>query len=90
MRPPRGRELSRFSCRMLRRLRISKAIEHRPPAAAGAASTTRHTPPMGYCRAIAILRRSSGEIRWSRSSAASAMSICTHSTVPVKRLPSDV
>jgi hypothetical protein len=44
----------------------------------------------GYWRAMAMLRRSSGEMRWSRSSAASAMSICTHSTVPVKRLPSGV
>src|SRR5436190_16495643 len=29
-------------------------------------------------------------IRWPRFSAASAMSICTHSTVPLKPLPSEV
>lgn len=42
---------------------------------------------LAYCRVITIFRRSSVEIRWSTtSSAASAMSICTHSTVPLKRL----
>ena len=47
--------------------------------------------PVGsYCRVIAIFRRSSVEIRWSRSSAASSTSICTHSTVPLKWLPSEV
>jgi hypothetical protein len=40
----------------------------------------------GYCVAIAILKRSSGEIRWSASAAASSMSICTHWTSPVKWL----
>jgi AcrR family transcriptional regulator len=44
----------------------------------------------GHWRVIAIFRRSSGVIRWSTSSAASAMSIWTHSTVPVKRLPAAV
>ena len=39
---------------------------------------------VGYWRAIATRKRSSGVIRWSRSSAASSMSIWTHSTLPVK------
>jgi hypothetical protein len=43
-----------------------------------------------HCRVIAILKRSSGEIRWSRSSAASAISSWTQSIVPLKRLPSVV
>jgi hypothetical protein len=43
-----------------------------------------------YCRVMAILRRSSGEMRWSRSSAASAMSNWTQPMVPVKRLSSAV
>ena len=43
-----------------------------------------------YCRVIAILSRSSSLMRWSTSSAAWAMSSWTHSTVPVKRLPSGV
>ena len=43
-----------------------------------------------YCRVIAILRRSSGVMRWSLSSAASSTSIWTQSTVPVKRLSSGV
>ena len=40
----------------------------------------------GYCRAIATRSRSSGEIRWSVSSAAPSTSICTHRTVPVNSL----
>ena len=45
--------------------------------------------PWPYCRAIATRRRSSGVIRWSRSSAASSMSIWTQSTAPGEpRLPS--
>ncbi len=40
----------------------------------------------GYCRAIAICIRSSGVIRWSRSSAASSTSICTQRTRPEKAL----
>ena len=47
---------------------------------AGAATLTW----LAHWRVIAILSRSSGEIRWSRSSALSAMSICTHSIVPLK------
>ena len=39
-----------------------------------------------YCRAIAMRRRSSGEIRWSASSASSPRSICTQRTRPVKAL----
>ena len=38
-----------------------------------------------YCRAIAILNRSSGVIRWLWSS--SPRSICTHSIAPVKAFP---
>ena len=39
-----------------------------------------------YWRAMAIRRRSSSVIRWSRSSAASSMSICTHRIRPVNSL----
>jgi hypothetical protein len=39
-----------------------------------------------HCRAIAIRSRSSGVIRWSRSSAASSMSSWTHLMRPVNRL----
>ena len=39
-----------------------------------------------YWRAIAIRQRSSGVMRWSRSSALSSMSICTQCTVPVNSL----
>ena len=42
----------------------------------------------GYCRAIAICIRSSGVIRWSRSSASSSTSICTQRTRPVNALVS--
>ena len=50
--------------------------------------TRRHLPAAGhrYCRAIATRRRSSGPIRWSTSSAAASMSICTQRTVPVNSL----
>ena len=41
---------------------------------------------VGYWRAIATRRRSSGVIRWSASSASSPRSICTQLTVPVKTL----
>jgi transposase InsO family protein len=43
-------------------------------------------PSSSYCRDIAMCRRSSGVIRWSRSSAALSMSICTQRTRPVKTL----
>ena len=73
-------------------LRCDRSL--RTPPAAGAApagrSRARSRIRPRYCRAIAILRRSSGEIRWSRSSAASASSICTQPMVPVKRLPCTV
>ena len=39
-----------------------------------------------HCRAIATRSRSSGEIRWSASSASSPRSICTQLTVPLKTL----
>ena len=42
----------------------------------------------GYCRAIAICIRSSGVIRWSRSSAASSTSSCTQRTRPENALAS--
>jgi hypothetical protein len=49
------------------------------PAAAG-------TGLRGYCLAIAIWSRSSGVIRWSRSSAAASRSIWTQFTSPVNSL----
>ena len=43
-----------------------------------------------YWRAMATRSRSSGLMRWSASSAASPMSICTHAMRPLKRLVAGV
>ncbi len=65
------------SCAQISRRWTSPRARAKSPPPAATSARTCSASRSRYCRAIAILSRSSGEIRWSTSSAASSMSICT-------------